>query len=328
MTRRILITGGAGFIGSPLARMALAQDDSVCLYDLSPPKDPDLVPFWQKGDVRDAARLTAVAKEFAPDHFLHLASDIDVSITRLEQFTSTIQGTANALAVAAAIPGLKRFLHTSTQFVVRPGVQPRDEDYLEPYTVYGEAKAEAEKLVRAAKLPMPWVIVRPVIIWGPGHPSFADQIFRHIATRNYLHPVGRDPITRAFGYVDNVARQMLILGTLAELPDAQRVYYVGDGTIDYDEWADAFSNAITGRPARRIPKWLLTLLGAGGDFAKKLGLPAPIDSGRAFRMSTSSAIDLSSTLRVTGPVPVGFDEGVAATVAWLRSYRPALFEGR
>lgn len=325
MTRRIFITGGAGFIGSPLARIAIAQGDTVCLYDLSPPKDVNLVPFWQKGDVRDYVHLNAVAKEFAPDHFLHLASDTDVSITRLEQFTSTIKGTANVLAVAETLSGLKRFLHTSTQFVVRPGVQPKDDAYFEPYTVYGEAKAEAEKLVRKANLTMPWVIVRPVIIWGPGHPSFAEQIFHHIATRNYLHPVGRNPIMRAFGYVDNVAHQILILGTLPEMPDGRLVYYVGDGTIDYDLWADAFSTAITGKQARRIPKWLLTLLGAGGDLAKKLKLPAPIDSGRAFRMSTSSAIDLSPTLRVTGPVPVGFDEGVAATVEWLYRHRPALF---
>lgn len=323
MKERLFITGGAGFIGSSLVRLARAQGYEIRTFDLSPPKASEQREFWEEGDVRDLSHFRQSVDAFAPDYLLHLASDIDISITQLEQFTTTIEGTRNAIAIAQELP-LKRFLHTSTQFVVKPGVHPQNERYLEPYTIYGEAKAVTEKLVWDANLSVPWVIVRPVIIWGPGHPSFADQIFRHIASRRYLHPSG-ERIMRAFGYVDNVAQQMLSLATMSEKLTSQRVFYVGDETIDYDVWADAFSNVLTGRPARRIPTALLKVLGRGGDFVKALGLPAPIDSGRAFRMSTSSRIELSSTHAITGAPFVGFDEGVAATALWLTQVNPDRF---
>lgn len=318
MGEKILLTGGSGFIGSEIVDLALERGYQVRILDIRPPRTPEHLAYWRKVDVRDAATVSEQIAEFAPDRLLHLASDIDVTIRTLAEFKTTIDGTANVLAAAARLPELKRFIHVSTQFVVRPGVEPADERYLEPYTVYGEAKAETEKLVWAAHLGAPWFILRPVIIWGPNHPTFAQQIFRHMGTRRYLHPVGREPINRAFGYVTNVAEQMMTFATMDPALASRHVYYVGDGTIDYDLWADAFSVGLTGKPARRIPVWLLKLMGTAGDAVKAIGLRSPIDSGRAFRMSTASKVDLSPTLEITGPPRIGFDEGVRRTLEWLR----------
>jgi nucleoside-diphosphate-sugar epimerase len=323
MSRNVFITGGSGFIGTQLVEIALRDGCTVRIFDTAAPSNPAHRELWIEGDVRDALFVARAISDFTPDLVLHLASDTDVSITRIEQFQTTIDGTANILAAIHDLP-LTRFVHTSTQFVVKPGVEPRDERYLAPYTVYGEAKAEAEKLVWSAGLQMPWIIVRPVIIWGPGHPSFADHIFRHIVSRRYLHPVGA-PITRAFGYVENVAQQIYTLAILPESLTDRHVFYVGDDTINYDVWADAFAKALTGKRARRIPLRVLKLLGRAGDLIKKLGLPTPIDSGRAFRMSTSSRVDLSHTHALTGVPAVDFDRGVRETVAWLRRENPARF---
>lgn len=320
---RIFLTGGSGFIGSEIARAAVAEGHEIGNIDLVAPHDPAQRAFWTPGDIRDLPALSRAVEAFRPELLIHLASDTDVQVTALEQFTTTIDGTRNVLAVAAATPGLSRFVHISTQFVVRPGVSPPDEEYLEPYTVYGEAKAETERLVRATGLTIPWLIVRPTIIWGPNHPSFRDNIFRHIASGAYLHPTGREKTMRAFGYVTNTAAQILALALRGGGNSGRRVFYAGDDTIDYDWWADAFSLALAGRRARRIPKSLLALLGRAGDLLKKLGLPAPIDSGRAFRMSTSSAIDLAPTHAVTGPPAVPFDVGVERTLAWLREREAA-----
>lgn len=314
------MTGGSGFIGGEIALAAIQQGHAVGNLDIAAPHFPGQDSFWTRGDVRDLATFQAAVEAFRPDILIHLASDTDVQITRMDQFTTTLDGTANAIRVAQAVPGLAKFIHISTQFTVRPGIAPRDETHLEPYTVYGEAKAQTERMVRNAALAMPWLIVRPTIIWGPHHPSFRENIFRHIGSRNYLHPVGREKTMRAFGYVTNTARQILTLALLPETDTGDRhVFYVGDETIDYDRWADAFSVGMTGKPARRIPIGLLNLMGRIGDMAKALRLPAPIDSGRAFRMSTSSAIDLSPTLAVTGPLPVSFEDGVASTLAWIKA---------
>ncbi|MBN9017046.1 MAG: NAD(P)-dependent oxidoreductase [Rhizobiales bacterium] len=319
MGEKILITGGSGFIGSEVVAIALARGDEVLNLDINPPRDAAQAPFWRQIDVRDRDAVMGAITAFAPDRLLHLASDIDITIQNLAEFRTTIGGTANVLAAAAQLPQLKRFVHVSTQFVVKPGVEPRDERFLDPYTVYGEAKAETEKLVWNANLSMPWFILRPVIIWGPHHPTFAREIFRHMRSGRYLHPVDRTPISRAFGYVTNVADQMMAFATMDAAQAKRHVYYVGDESIDYDMWADAFSVGLTGKRARRIPVWLLKLLGKAGDLAKAAGVRSPIDSGRAFRMSTSSRVDLAPTIALTGTPPVAFDEGVKRTLAWLRT---------
>lgn len=314
---KLFLTGGSGFIGGEIARAALAAGHEVSLYDLSVPNFGDQVPFWTRGDVRDRVSLAQAIEAFRPDAIIHLASDTDVQITKMQEFTTTLDGTRNVISVAQSSNFLAKFVHISTQFVVRPGIVPESETFFQPYTVYGEAKAETERMVRSADLNMPWLIIRPTIIWGPHHPSFRENIFRHIASRRYLHPVGRQKILRAFGYVTNTANQILALTFSCDRVGDRRVFYVGDETIDYDVWADAFSIGLTGKPARRIPTQLLKWLGKAGDAAKLLRLPAPIDSGRAFRMTTSSAIDLSSTLAISGRPVVPFSKGVRETLDWI-----------
>ncbi|MCM8732538.1 NAD-dependent epimerase/dehydratase family protein [Hephaestia sp. GCM10023244] len=319
---RLFLTGGSGFIGGEIANAALEQGHGFALYDLAKPNFTQHMPFWVQGDVRDLETLSRSVEAFRPDAIIHLASDTDVQITRMEEFTTTLCGTQNVIDVIqradALCPNLSKFVHISTQFVVKPGITPESEIKFAPYTVYGEAKAETERMVRAADLPISWLIIRPTIIWGPHHPSFRENIFRHISSRHYLHPSRSEKILRAFGYVENTAQQVLALTLSGEGREGRRVFYVGDDTIDYDIWADAFSVGLTGKPARRIPLWLLSLLGGAGDILKKLGLPAPVDSGRVFRMSTSSAIDLSPTHAITGAPKIPFPLGVRKTIEWLR----------
>lgn len=317
MVSRYFVTGGSGFIGRELVALILAGGDDARIFDIAPPGEGAHRDCWIEGDVRDRTALRDALAGYDPHYIFHLASDTDVSISDLRQFTTTLEGTANVIDLARELPSVRRFTHVSTQFVVRPGVQPLDEHHLEPYTVYGSAKAETERMMWAADLPMPWLIVRPTIVWGPHHPSFADHIFKQIRKRRYLHPRGATPIVRAFGFVSNVARQMLILGTLSAPATNKHVFYLGDGAIDYDLWADAFAVGLTGRCARRIPVSLLTLMGRLGDGLKRMSIRFPLDSGRAFRMSTSSRIDLDDTLTITGPPAVSFDEGVRETLAWL-----------
>ena len=320
---RILLTGGSGFIGAEIVRIAAAQGHVVCNVDRVIPSQAAQVVFWLPGDVCDARRLYGQVCNFQPEIVIHLASDTDVRNTRIEQFTTTIDGTRNIIDAVGKASGVRRFVHISTQFVVMPGVVPHNDEHLEPYTVYGEAKAQTERLVRQARLACDWLIVRPTIIWGPHHPSFATNILKYIASRVYLHPSGKAPVMRAFGYVTNTAQQILTLALASDRPSQQRVFYAGDATINYDQWVDAFSIALTGKKARRIPLWLLHGLAALGDLVEMAGLRAPLNTGRAFRMSTSSAVDLSATLAIVGNPKIGFDDAIAATVSWLKNHSDA-----
>lgn len=323
MAERLLITGASGFIGAEVVDLAIQAGYEVRNLDIAEPRSDQHKPLWRRTDVRNAAAVAKEVEEFNPHRVLHLASDIDVTIRTLEEFQTTINGTNNVLAALPRAKSLKKFVHTSTQFVVKPGVEPTSETHYDPYTIYGEAKSLTEKAVWAAGLSVPWQIVRPTIIWGPHHPSFATQIFRHMRSGRYLHPEGRQPIIRAFGFVTNVAEQMLHFVSLDATDPSRRVFYLGDDSIDYGIWADAFSVGLIGRPARRIPVAALRALGVAGDMARRLGIPSPIDSGRAFRMSTASRIDLKPTLDAVGAPSVDFRTGVDRTLNWLRTHYAA-----
>lgn len=320
MSSKIVITGGSGFIGSAVVQMALKRGFEIRNLDLKPPALREHNELWRSVDVREEASVAREVQSFQPDLVLHLASDIDVNLIQLEQYRTTIEGTRNVVTAAANLKSLKRFVHVSTQFVVTPGVVPKSETDFKPYTLYGEAKASSEKIVRNSAI-SDFVILRPTIIWGPNHPSFADQIWHYIAQRKYLHPMGSEAITRCYGYVTNTADQIMTIACAALSSDAPRVYYLGDGTIDYDVWADAFSFGLTGKPARRIPVKLLSVLSTVGELAKWFGLSAPIDRGRFFRMTTSSDINLEPTFNVVGQPKVPFEQGVAETLAWLSNLR-------
>lgn len=312
---KLLITGGSGFIGSEVVKRAQQHGFEIKNLDFNPPNLSEHEPMWANVDVRNKEDVEREIVAFNPDFVLHMASDIDVTLKTLDEYRTTTLGTSNVLNAAEKLPNLRRLIHVSTQFVVTPGHTPKTDADFKPYTLYGEAKAVSERLVHRASLP--WVITRPTIIWGPRHPSFHLQILGYIASRKYLHPMSSEPIMRCYGYVGNTADQMFSL-LEADLKQ-RRVFYLGDGTINYDTWVDGFAEAFTGRKARRIPKSLLHLLARLGSGLNTLGFSAPIDLGRYFRMTTSSAIDLTPTFEIVGRPQISFEDGLRETVEWLQT---------
>jgi len=311
------VTGGSGFIGAEVIKEALARGCTIKNLDLRPPKIAQHIAFWEEIDLRAHDQVVSSVTSFRPDYIIHLASDIDVNLKSLKDYRTITEGTKNIIAAAQSLAALRRFVHISTQYVVSPEILPKGEDDFAPYTLYGEAKAISERIVRSSTL-KDWIILRPTIIWGPGHPSFAAAIWRHIALGTYLHPLAEPPILKSYGYVTNCAAQIItLMQSASSVLGRRRVFYLGDGVISYDIWVDAFAMPLTGRPARRVRKNVLYVLALCGDFLKCLGFRSPFDMGRYFRMTTSANIDLSATLAITGAPKVGFHNAVEETVRWL-----------
>jgi nucleoside-diphosphate-sugar epimerase len=322
--QKLLVTGGSGFIGNEVITIATSIGLQVMNLDLKPPPVERANATWIQADVRNVEELRKVMHAFSPEYILHLASDVDVNYKSMKQYETTVEGTRNIAKVATELPDLRRFVHISTQFVVEPGIVPTSEKFWKPYTLYGEAKAESERIIWSTGLE-DFYILRPTIIWGPRHPSFAQQIWKYIAERKYLHPATRRPLMRTYGYVSNVADQMVSFAYRDVSVSDKRVFYLGDQCINYDEWVDAFALGLTGAPARRIPKSLLKIIALGGEAMKKCGISAPIDMGRYFRMTTASPYDIESTFAAVGNPKTSFDEGIARTLSWLKTADPNTF---
>ena len=169
---KILVTGGAGFIGSAVVRRAIAAGHAVvnldaltyaaCLENVASVADHPNYAFEQV-DIRDRAALDRVFAAHAPDAVMHLAAEshVDRSIDGPGDFIETnITGTFNMLEAArkywveAGRPTGFRFHHISTDEVYGslpsdPEVMFTEETSYDPRSPYSASKAASDHLVRA-----------------------------------------------------------------------------------------------------------------------------------------------------------------------------------
>ncbi len=316
--RRVLVTGGSGFIGMNLME-ALLREPGVALLNLDTrePQEPSHTPFWHSCDLLDGALVLREFEAFEPTEVVHLAGRTDMFGHTVEDYAANHTGTRRLLEAVKATHCVKRAIFTSSQFVVGPGLLPKDEFDFRPHTIYGESKVLSEKAVREADLACEWTIIRPTNIWGRWHPRYPKEFWKVVKRGRYVHP-GGERVMRCYGYVGNVVEQILgILAAEASAVDG-RVFYVGDAPINLLDWTNAFSIELTGNKVRVVPRAVLAALAKLGDVAKFFGVGLPIFSSRYRSMTETYLTPMEPTFAVLGQPRISLQEGVETTVRWLR----------
>jgi len=188
---KVLITGGAGFIGSYVCRKLLDMGHELVVYDafiqyISPLKSilkdyinlrfegiADQIDF-QRGDTRDKAHLRRVILENKPDRILHLAAlpIADLSNRNSEEASSSIlEGTVNVLEVLRDVDYVDRFVYISSSMIYGDFEEiPAPEDHPKrPKDIYGGTKYAGEILTETygRRFDIPYSIVRPSAVYGP-----------------------------------------------------------------------------------------------------------------------------------------------------------------
>jgi UDP-glucose 4-epimerase len=151
---RVLVTGGAGFIGSHLADSLLARGDEVAILDDMSTGRPGRVPVQavtHKVSVTEADVLAALVDDYRPDLICHLAAQIDVrvSVARpARDAQANVIGTVNVLEAARTAGARVLFCSTGAVIYGRDAPIPSREDVLPlPESPYGVAKHCGEQYV-------------------------------------------------------------------------------------------------------------------------------------------------------------------------------------
>ncbi|RNF32881.1 dTDP-glucose 4,6-dehydratase [Paracoccus methylarcula] len=191
---KLLITGGAGFIGSAVVRLAIARGHQVvnldaltyaaCLDNVANVADSPLYAFEQ-ADIRDRSSLDRIFAAHRPDAVMHLAAEshVDRSIDGPGAFIETnVTGTYNMLEAAREFwlgegrPDGFRFHHISTDEVFGslpddPSVKFTEDSAYDPRSPYSASKAASDHMVRAwhETYGLPVVLTNCSNNYGPYH---------------------------------------------------------------------------------------------------------------------------------------------------------------
>ncbi|MBI2143992.1 SDR family oxidoreductase [Candidatus Woesearchaeota archaeon] len=171
--RKVLVTGGAGYVGSALVPSLLSKGYEVVVYDLyiygevfKGIENSGLTEI--KADIRDREKLVDAAK--GADAIIHLACiSNDPSFELNPELGKTINFDAfyNVLEAARA-NSIKRLIYASTSSVygLKPEKNVVEEATLEPLTDYSKYKAECEKVLKEEGEDIEWVTIRPATVCG------------------------------------------------------------------------------------------------------------------------------------------------------------------
>lgn len=234
---RILVTGGAGFVGSNVVDALVARgDDVVALDDLSTGDRANLaasgVPLVE-ADISDRAALLGALGGRRFDAVVHLAAKTKVgqSVEQPELYRRVIvEGTANVLE-AARRSGVKRFVNFSSGGVVygeTGGACAHEGLPIRPASPYGTYKAAAEEQVAASGISA--LTLRPANIYGPRQRTDLEGgvIAIFVGCWRSGTPLtirGGGTMERDYVYVGDVAEA--VIGALGS--SSEGVYNVGTG---------------------------------------------------------------------------------------------------
>ena len=313
---RVLVTGGAGTIGAAVVRRLLADPDyEVRVSDQRP------APQWMRegcevhtGDLRVPDQALAATRGCT--HVIHLAAIVG-GIANFHRLPYTLTDVNNALyngVIGAALEvGVERFTYVSSSMVFERAEKfPTPESYLPdcpvPESAYGFSKLTGEVYCRAAhdEHGLPFTICRPFNAYGPGEmpdaePGIAhavpDLIAKVLAGQRPLQIFGSGEQTRTLTHIDDIADgAVTAMGSPKGLNE------------DFNISAD---RELTVAEIARI---VWEACGEDPDEFELEHLPTfTVDVQRRWPSVEKARKLLGWEARI------GVEEGIAATVAWLRS---------
>jgi nucleoside-diphosphate-sugar epimerase len=177
---KVLVTGGGGFLGSPICRQLAALGHEVIAYQRRPAAHLEAAGIRsEQGDITDPDRLADAAA--GCDSVIHTAGKAGVWGDAREYHRVNVLGTDNVITVCREL-SIPRLVYTSSPSIVHAGGDVEGGDETLPIAKnfsapYPATKAEAERKVIAANGDgLSTTALRPHLVWGPGDPHFLPRL--------------------------------------------------------------------------------------------------------------------------------------------------------
>ena len=257
---QVLVTGGAGFLGSALVRRLVSLGHSVRVLDDLSAGDPARLPLqasFMRGDVNDLPRLWTLLHDV--ECVYHLAARVSVSesVRYPREYNAVNVGGTVSLLEAVRDVGVRRLVFASSGAIYgNQAIQPLHEDLTPlPLSPYAVSKLAAEQYVNliGRLAGVETVCLRIFNAYGPGqqlpvtHPPVIPHFLYQVLGHGSLVVHGTGAQTRDFVYVDDVVDALIAAATAPHVN--QRVINVGSGTETSITALVAHIEAITGEEA-------------------------------------------------------------------------------
>jgi nucleoside-diphosphate-sugar epimerase len=286
----ILITGANGMVGQALIRL-LVDDDSNIIKALTYPGETLFLPDYPrleiiKGDINSICWTPLLE---GVETVVHLAARVHVFDKRKsgwEQYYQTNVVATKKLCLQAVKANIKKFVFISTVGVYGdyPQLDESGELIIAPQNDYARSKLMAEaELVNILGGRVPYLIFRPVMMYGPGDRGNMGRMIRAIEDRRFVIP-GSGSNKKSALYVEDFAR--IIVASLEDDSLCNETIIVSNmNVISLREMCDIISRKVAkGWQVPSIPLRLLDIIGRVGDYLKIV----PVDSATVKKLTIDS----------------------------------------
>ncbi len=321
-TEQVIVTGGAGFVGSGVCRLLAARGTPFMIVDRVAAGE-----FRQRvleADIRD---LEALRRGIEGDCLIHLATMMGNDAPRSLHDEVTVGGTRNLCRVAEE-KGIDRIVFASsiTAYGFAPSktgedgaIVPIGEDgAIAPFNDYSRTKYAAEEVLRAWQARAPerrsLTIVRPTVVFGPGDRGYVYQLLRQIQSNSFMM-IGGGENRKSMAYVDNVAAFFV---HALEFAAGVHVYnYCDKPDYTMNELVRTVRRTLKGKDdvAPRLPLAAGLAIGRIADgVAQLLGIKLPVSYTRVKRFTSTTSFSSAAHAVPGFTAPVSLEQGLLTTL--------------
>lgn len=333
--KRILVTGGGGFVGKAIVRMAIAQGiDCVVVGRNEYPEVAALGAQCLVGDIGEKKFVQRACRDV--DTVFHVAALAGIWGGWEIYHRINVRGTEN-IVTSCKENGIRNLVYTSTPSVVFNKDDIVNGDETLPYASeflcnYAKSKVLAEKYILTANSEeLSTCALRPHLIWGPGDPHLIPRLLQK-GKQRLLKQVGGGNNLVDISFIENVAHAHILAGkNLSTTKSAAgKAYFISQGEpVNLWEWInELFERVGIARVDATVPFRLAYAVGAvmegmhtltGNDTEPRM------TRFLAEQLAKSHYFSIARARKDLGYVPIiSTEEGMRLLIDWIQRHEKEL----